>query len=100
MLMWQGHVVEDHDELADPIKQVLNDKLKEILPTYASNDGYVWFLGRKAVYQETNKFALADWSESNVYVQVHRQATNSYCWPVSSDQLATAHKTRRDKQLR
>ena len=35
------HVVEDHDELADPIKQVLNDKLKEILPTCASNDGYV-----------------------------------------------------------
>ena len=63
MPMWQGqHVVEDHDEheLADPIKQVLNDKLKEILPTYASNDGYVWFLGRKAVYQETNKFGLAD----------------------------------------
>jgi len=28
-------VVEGHDKLADRRKQVLNDKIKEILPTYA-----------------------------------------------------------------
>jgi hypothetical protein len=28
-------VVEGHDKLADPRKQVFNDKIKEILPTYA-----------------------------------------------------------------
>lgn len=39
MPMWLEHVVEDHDKIADLRKQVLNDKLKEILPTYANNDG-------------------------------------------------------------
>jgi len=34
--MWlRQHVVEGHDKLADRRKQVLNDKIKEILPTYA-----------------------------------------------------------------
>jgi len=34
--MWlRQHVVEGHDKLADSRKQVFNDKIKEILPTYA-----------------------------------------------------------------
>lgn len=57
--MTRQHVVEDHNEIAEPRKQVLNDKLKEILPTYTSNDKYVGFLGRNMVYQETNEFILA-----------------------------------------